>query len=217
MTGAKSIYFRCTVPYTLTNSLRYFEEKTFENAFPWNDVLDDLEPSAIMLNVRIGAAAEPDIGADFVDLATRGKKWRYPLTPMTVDKQTAGALLSSGELDSLEMDRGERAMLKASAEFEVFGMLSGQIKKLRKRSPPGPWSELLNGFKVISNSSKSYAVIVSNWLASISICIPAGVDDNSSLSAVEVRRVAFTFFSDSDKLELLTCADFLGQPEKWQL
>lgn len=148
-----------------------------------------------------------------MDQATRGRAWQFSLTAMTVDRFTAGFLLNSSPDDSAEMDEGENAMLKVSQEYEVFGLLSSHVKEFRNLSPPGPWKELLKSFLVIASLEKGYAVIMSPLLNYASICVP----ETSPFSAYEIRKAAFTFFSDSNKLDLLTCADFLGQTDPRKL
>lgn len=228
VTGIRDIYYRCTLPFELDRPVFHLSEKKFENAFPWNELIEEMEPSALMLHVRIGRPLDPYLGAEFVDLTTQGEKWRVPMMPMTVNRTTAGFLLHPDGENPVEMDGEERALLKASMEFEVFGMKSKDVKNLKKVSPPGPWSDLLDGFRVISNSSKNYAVVLSNYLKSVSICValppeesedafqkdPGKVEVSPMLSVEEVSRVAFTFFSDWKKLDLLSCADFIGADKK---
>lgn len=212
-TGETETYFRCTVPYILSRGLNHLRNRDFENAFPWNEVAEYPKSSFLMLHLRTGRMFESHLSGEVMDQATRGRAWQFSLTAMTVDRFTAGFLLNPSPNGGLEMDEDESAMLKASQEYEVFGLLSGHVKEFRNLSPSGPWRELLKGFLVIASLEKGYAVIISTWLNYTSICVP----ETSPFSAYEIRKAAFTFFSDSNKLDLLTCANFLGQTDPRKL
>lgn len=216
-TGIQRTFYRCTKPIALSNPGLNFRNGQFEDSLSWQSFRRDFAPAEFKLQVSVGRALELHLGARFEAHAEGHPPWRVDLESHSYHPTTASLLETAVAGDAKKrLSKSEKALVRMSFAFHLFSPKKWKRAVLANSVSAAEWQSFFaQDFTVYASSAKDYAVLLTDSLEAISICLPLPQTETDlrkhhedvapNLKAREVRNAAFRFLSKFNELFVGAC------------